>query len=193
MNERKVNISFNQQVNIVITIFLLMAGIEAFNLFTDRYLNQFGLLPRNIDTLYGIILSPLLHVSLVHFLSNIVPLLIFSLLMMQYGVKQFFLVTIYCILLSGTLVWLFGRNSMHIGASGLIYGYFGYLLLAGMLSQKIKLILISLVVGFTYGGLIFGVLPHLKNVSWESHLFGFFSGLSCALLWNRNSDTSPAN
>lgn len=144
-------------------------------------------MPRNTEALYGVILAPLLHGSLMHFFSNIVPLAIFSLLMLQHGAKRFALVTTVCILISGILVWFFGRAIIHVGASGLIYGYFGYLLLAGILSKEVKLILISLLVGFGYGGLIFGVLPSYPYISWESHLFGFIAGIACALLWGKQA------
>lgn len=193
MSFKRQHINFNSQVRVVLTICLLIAGIEVFNLFTGRYLNQFGLMPRNADALHGVILAPLLHGSLMHFLSNIVPLAIFSFLMLQHGAKRFALVTAGCVLISGALVWFFGRTAIHVGASGLIYGYFGYLLLAGILSGEIKLIFISLLVGFGYGGLIFGVLPSSPYISWESHLFGFVSGLGCALLWSRDKSTTASN
>ena len=193
MSFKRQHISFNRQVKIVLTICLIVSGIEVLNIFTGRYLNQFGLIPRDSSTLYGVIFSPFLHGSLWHFLSNIIPLAIFSFFMLQHGSTRFFLVTTICILTSGALVWLFGRAMIHVGASGLIYAYFGYLLLAGILSRNIKLTLISLFIGFSYGGLIFGVLPGATYISWESHLFGFISGLGCALLWAREKRTTNLN
>jgi membrane associated rhomboid family serine protease len=88
---------------------------------------------------------------------------------------------------SGLLVWLFARPATHIGVSGVVYGYFGYLVLAGFLSGKFKLIIISVLVAFFYGGLIFGILPSSPFVSWESHLFGFIAGLVAAKLWAKPS------
>ncbi|MCG8487685.1 MAG: rhomboid family intramembrane serine protease [Chromatiales bacterium] len=193
MNFKREHIGFGSQVRVVIAICLLIAAIEMINILTGRYLNQFGLIPRKTDAIHGIILAPLLHGSLMHFFSNIVPLAIFSLLMLQHGTKRFALVTTGCILISGALVWFFGRATIHVGSSSLIYGYFGYLLLAGILSGKIKLILISLFVGFVYGGLIFGVLPSSPYISWESHLFGFVSGLGCAIFWARDKSTDSPN
>ncbi|WP_428982833.1 rhomboid family intramembrane serine protease [Paraglaciecola aquimarina] len=146
-------------------------------------LNQFGNIPRYVPGLTGIITGPFIHGSLQHYLSNIFPLCIFSYLLLQYGIHRYLLVTVWITLLTGILVWLFARSATHIGVSGVVYGYFGYLLLAGFLSRKIKLMIISLVVGFFYGGLIFGVLPSSPYVSWESHLFGFISGLVAARLW----------
>lgn len=187
------HISFKHQVKIVLTICAVVFGIEVLNIVTGRYLNQFGLIPRDSSTLYGILFSPLLHSNLWHFLSNIIPLAVFSFFMLQHGTTRFILVTTTCALTSGALVWIFGRSAIHIGASGLIYAYFGYLLLAGILSREIKLILISLFIGLGYGGLIFGVLPGAPYISWESHLFGFISGLGCALLWAKEKDTTNLN
>ncbi|MGJ8680896.1 rhomboid family intramembrane serine protease [Paraglaciecola sp.] len=172
-----------QQFKFVFGIFLFFTVIELINLFTGRFLNQFGNIPRYVPGLTGIVVGPFLHGGIQHFLSNIVPLCIFSYLVMQYGIKRYALVTVWLIGMTGILVWLFARPATHIGISGLVYGYFGYLVLAGFLSGKFKLIVISLLVGFFYGGLIFGVLPSRPFVSWESHLFGFICGLVAAKLW----------
>ncbi|MGS2721926.1 rhomboid family intramembrane serine protease [Paraglaciecola aestuariivivens] len=176
-----------QQVQLVLSIFLLLSIIEILNLLTGRMLNQFGLIPRYVPGLKGIIFGPLLHGSLQHYFSNIIPLAIFSYLLLQYGLKRFVLVSLWIVIFTGVLVWLFARPATHLGASGVIYGYFGYLLLAGLLSKKFKLILISLLVAFFYGGLIWGILPATPFVSWESHLFGFIVGLLAAKLWAKSS------
>ena len=139
--------------------------------------------PRSLNGLYGIPISPFIHGSIAHYASNIVPLCIFSYLLLQYGFRQFISVTLFSIVFTGVMVWAIGRPSYHLGASGVLYGYFGFLVLAGFLSKRIKLILISLLVGFFYGGLIFGVLPVKAFVSWESHLFGLISGLLAAKIW----------
>ena len=171
----------SQQLKIVGCIFVLITAIEIINLLTGRALNHFGNIPRYIPGLIGVLTGPFLHGSLSHYLSNIIPLCVLSFLMLQ-----FFGVTFFCIILTGLLVWLFGRSASHIGASSVIYSYFGFLLLAGFLSRKFKLIIISLLVAFFYGGLIFGVLPARTFVSWEGHLFGFISGLIAARLWAKN-------
>jgi membrane associated rhomboid family serine protease len=82
--------------------------------------------------------------------------------------------------MTGLLVWVFARDARHLGASGILYGYFGYLLLAGFLSKRIWLALISVMVLIFYGSMIWGVLPSQPFISWESHLFGFVSGLYLA-------------
>ena len=180
MAKQTEKMSFKQQFNLILVLSLVIAAVEVINLLTGRMLNQYGLIPRDSAGLIGVLTAPLLHGSIWHFLSNIIPFALFSFLLLQHGTRRYIEVTIICTVLSGLLVWLFARNAVHVGASGLIYGYFGYLVLAGFLSKKIKLILISLFVGIAYGTLIFGILPVRGYISWESHLFGLIVGLGCA-------------
>jgi membrane associated rhomboid family serine protease len=183
MNTQWKSLNFKQQIKWVVIVLAVVSVIEIINFLTGRMLNQLGNIPRYVPGLKGIIFGPFLHGSLQHFFSNIIPLGIFTYLMLQYGTKRYLLVTLWIVLLSGLLVWLFGRSASHIGASGLIYGYFGYLVVAGFLSKRFKLLAISLLVAFFYGGLIFGVMPTTPFVSWESHLFGFIAGIIAARLW----------
>ena len=180
-------LSNNQHIRLVLAVFALFSAIEMINLFTGRMLSQLGTIPRYVPGLKGIILGPFVHGSLQHYFSNIIPLCIFTYLLLQYGLKRYLQVTLWIIITSGLLVWLFARPATHIGVSGVVYGYFGYLVLAGFLSGKFKLIIISVLVAFFYGGLIFGILPSSPFVSWESHLFGFIAGLVAAKLWAKPS------
>mgnify|MGYP000686100167 FL=1 len=180
-------LSNNQHIRLVLAVFALFSAIEMINLFTGRMLSQLGTIPRYVPGLKGIILGPFVHGSLQHYFSNIIPLCIFTYLLLQYGLKRYLQVTLWIMVTSGLLVWLFARPATHIGVSGVVYGYFGYLVLAGFLSGKFKLIIISVLVAFFYGGLIFGILPSSPFVSWESHLFGFIAGLVAAKLWAKPS------
>ena len=179
--------SLEQQLNFTLRLFALLTVLELLNLVTGRQLNHLALVPRKLDALGGIFISPFMHGSLMHYASNIVPICLFSVLVMQYGRKTWWQASGFILIVTGLLVWLFGRNAYHLGASGMVYGYFGFLLFAGFISRSIKLIAISLLVGFFYGGLIFGVLPMRPYISWESHLFGFLVGIAAARLFVKKS------
>lgn len=179
------HIPIKQQFRLVMIFMAIIAVVELVNLFTFRSLVQFGITPRDILSLPFIFTAPFIHGDLWHFFSNIIPLGVFSFLLLQHGKTRFYVITLTCMILTGLAVWLFARSANHVGASGLIYSYFGYLLFAGIISREIKLILISIIVGFVYGGMVFGVLPLNAYVSWESHLFGLLSGIACAFLWGK--------
>lgn len=183
MGFKRQQIRFSSQLKIVASLMLLLTGIEIFNASTGRALNQLGLIPGG--PIEGIFIAPFLHGSMMHFAANFIPLSVFSLLLLQHGIMRFVLVSLMVIGLGGLGVWLVARPASHVGASGLIYGYFAYVLVAGFLSREIKLILISIAAAIIYGGIIIGVLPSSPEVSWESHLFGFIAGVVAALLWAR--------
>jgi membrane associated rhomboid family serine protease len=182
-------LNFSQELSVILTAVALLTVIEIINLLTGRVFNQYGNLPREVSALPGIFIGPFLHGSLTHFFSNIIPFAIFLYLLLQHGVKRSVGITLWVIVVTGILVWLFGRDAYHVGASGVLYGYFGYLVLGGFFSRQMKLIFISLLVGFFYGGLIFGVLPARPYISWESHLFGFISGSIAAYFWAKKKTT----
>lgn len=178
-------IPLTRQLRFAFNVAVVLALVEAVNLFSGRLLNNFGIVPRDIGHLYGIFTAPWIHGNLLHFTSNLMPLLIFTVLVFQHGRLRFWLVTWGVVILGGLAVWFFGRPAVHIGASGLIFGYFGFLILAGFLSKEPKLLVISLLVAVFYGGLIWGVLPQAGYISFESHLFGFIAGLAMAFIVGR--------
>jgi len=143
-------------------------------------LQHYGLEPRSVNGLIGIFTMPFLHGSWDHLASNTFPLAIFGTLVLLRGLERFLAVTAVIIVLSGAAVWLVARGSIHIGASGLIFGYLGYLMSIGFWERKLGPILLSLAIGFLYGGMLWGVLPGQPGVSWEGHLFGFLAGIFSA-------------
>ena len=161
--------------------------IEIVDVFLFRgRLNSYGVHPRSLDGLQGILWMPFLHGSFAHLASNTLPFLTFGWLIMLRKISDFFVVSAVTILVSGLGVWLTGApNSVHIGASGLIFGYFGFLLLRGLFERSFTSILMSLIVGFFYGSLIWGVLPSQPGVSWQAHFFGFAGGVLTAQLLGR--------
>ena len=144
-------------------------------------LDRAGIRPRNLDQWWGILLAPLLHGGLAHLVSNTLPLLVLGWLVLLRGIGTFFSVSALAIVLGGLGVWLFADpRTIHIGASGLIFGFLGYLLLRGYFERSFSAIVVSVIVAVVYGGAIFGVLPGQAGVSWEGHLFGFLSGVAGA-------------
>ena len=186
------HVSLRVQVRVVFLAVMLLTIVEIINLALDRPFVVFGIVPRNVNSLWGIFTAPFIHGNVIHFVSNIFPFTVFSFLLLQHGIYRYFVVTLFVTIVGGGAVWMFGRTAMHVGASGVIFGYFSYLLLAGVLSREVKLIGISFLVGALYGGLIFGVLPIQPGVSWEGHLFGFLAGLVAAYLFGRTPRESAS-
>ena len=143
-------------------------------------LNIYGILPRHIIGLRGILFAPFLHGNLAHLIANTIPFITLGWFVMLQETSDFFIVTGITMIVSGLGVWLFGSSGVHIGASSLIFGYLGFLLLRGYFQRNFASILLSLIVGFLYGGAIWGVLPTVPGVSWEGHLFGFIGGIIAA-------------
>lgn len=141
-------------------------------------ITSLGIVPRHIHGLPGIIFSPFIHGSITHLATNTAALLVLTgFLIYLEGGRTFFIMAGAAIL-SGAGTWLIGRgDSVHIGASGVIYGILGYLLSAGIFRRDLRSVAVSVLVFFIYGGLIFGVFPSDSFISWESHLCGFFSGI----------------
>ncbi|WP_250122180.1 rhomboid family intramembrane serine protease [Chroococcidiopsis sp. CCMEE 29] len=149
-------------------------------------LNAYGIRPHSIIGLRGIIFAPFLHGGLAHVAANTIPFLTLGWLVMLRETSDFFVVTAVTMLVSGLGTWLFGSpNSIHIGASGLVFGCLGFLLLRGYFERSVTAILFSLIVGAFYGGLVWGVLPLQFGISWQGHLFGFIGGGLAARLLSR--------
>ncbi|MFP4121900.1 rhomboid family intramembrane serine protease [Coleofasciculus sp.] len=160
-----------------------MWGLELIDLIIFQgALDSYGILPRTIIGLRGILFAPFLHGGLPHLIANTVPFLTLGWFVMLQKTSDFFIVTAITMVVSGLGVWLIGSSGVHIGASGLVFGYLGFLLLRGYFQRNIPSILLSLIVGFLYGGAIWGVLPTVPGVSWEGHLFGFIGGIVAARL-----------
>ncbi|MEQ9666915.1 rhomboid family intramembrane serine protease [Coleofasciculus sp. G2-EDA-02] len=145
-------------------------------------LDRHGISPRQIIGLRGILFAPFLHGDLGHLIANTIPFLTLGWFVMLQETSDFFIVTAITMVVSGLGVWLIGSPAVHIGASGLVFGYLGFLLLRGYFQRNVPSILLSLIVGFLYGGAIWGILPTVPGVSWEGHLFGFIGGIIAARL-----------
>jgi len=149
-------------------------------------LNQYGIEPRTLHGLIGILFAPFLHANIFHLISNTVPLTVLLFILIKFYEKQAIIVIFLSIILGGTLVWLFGRSAIHVGASGLIYSLAAFNVVFGFLQKKFVNIAISLLVVFLYGGLIWGIFPTWYFISWEGHLFGAVVGVLLAFILNKN-------
>jgi membrane associated rhomboid family serine protease len=150
-----------------------------------------GIRPRTEAGLWGILFAPFLHAGFAHLLANTVPLLVLGWLVLLRGRRVFLSVTAVALLLGGLGVWLFGGpDTVHVGASGLVFGYLGYHFLRGYWERSRSAILIAVVAGVLYGSAMWGILPIRRGVSWESHLFGFAGGAAAASAHRRRRSLS---
>lgn len=174
---------------LALQIALSVTGVLWFILITDQYLDlnlaRFGLRPRDAQGLLGILTAPLLHGGVEHLFSNTLPLIV-SLTTILYLYPNSSIRVLPMIWLgSGLLAWLIGRPSLHVGASGFIYGVLAYVFVSGMIRRDLRSIAVSLLVWFLYGSMVWGVLPIRPRMSWELHLSGAILGLAMAFLYSR--------
>ena len=166
----------------ILGLVLVMWAVELVNLLLGHRLNVLGILPRTIAGVPGIALAPFLHYGIRHVLLNTMPLVILGWLVILHGPRAFLEVSLAIILVSGVSIWLLGRSGYHVGASGLIFGYFGFLVARGWYERSFSSILIAAVTIVLYGGILLGLLPIRASVSWEAHLFGLLAGILAARL-----------
>jgi len=145
----------------------------------------FGLYPRSLSGLIGIITSPLIHAGFAHLFSNTLPVFLLSAGIIYFYPETAFKVIAIIYFFTGILVWLFARQVFHIGASGLIYGFAAFLFFSGIFKRDNRSIGLSLLVVFLYGGMVWGILPGQPGISWESHFFGGITGIVCAFVFRK--------
>ena len=170
------------------TLFYLIAVlwiVEIVNLFFDHQLCRYGIFPRTPQGLVGISFSPFLHAGVVHLFLNTGPLIVLGGLILMTGRAIFIRSTVFIILMGGLGLWLVGRPAYHVGASALIFGYFGYLVAKGIFDRRMRSFLFAMVAIAAYGGLFRGLLPTASYVSWEGHVCGFIAGIMAAWIERR--------
>lgn len=148
----------------------------------DDRLQGNGIQPRSIDGLDGIAWSPFLHDGIPHLISNTIPFIVLSALALTGGLRRYLGASVLIITIGGLLVWTFaiGSNENHIGASGWVFGLFGFLIAAAWFEKRPLSILVAALALFVYGGtILFGFVPR-PGLSWEAHVFGFIAGLAGA-------------
>jgi membrane associated rhomboid family serine protease len=170
-----------QLVVIVVAFMWLVEVVDA--LLLDNRLDQQGISPRSLGGLDGILWAPFLHGGFGHLLANTLPLVVLGSFVALEGPRRLLAVTVFVVILGGLGTWLLARSAVHLGASGLVFGYAGFLLVAGFVEKSIKGITVAVAVGLLYGGMVLqGITPVSSYVSWESHLFGLVAGVLAAFV-----------
>lgn len=162
---------------------VLLWAIEVVDAATDHRLDQYGVRPRTDEGLLGILFAPMLHGGWAHLEANTVPVLVLGFLTLATGIARGLLATAIIWVVGGLGVWLLaGGHSVHLGASGLVFGWIVYLSVRGIVNRRFREIVLGLLVLVIYGGVLWGVLPGQPGVSWQGHLFGAAGGALAAVL-----------
>lgn len=170
-----------QMPKMIILIVILWA-FNILNFISGKKLNVFGIYPRSFLGLLGIFFSPILHANFNHLFFNTIPLLILGILLMAISYDNFIQLSFFVIFFGGFGVWLLARKAIHLGASGVISGYFSYALFLAYKSPSAISIFLAFIAFYYFGGILFGIIPQKKEISWESHLSGFIAGIIFATL-----------
>jgi len=163
----------------------LMWGFELYEYFTDTRLTRWGIYPREWDGFLGILRAPFLHSDWGHLLSNSAPMLVLTVIMVNFykrvAIPAFFVILVF----TGFVVWLFARESYHVGASGVVYGLIAFVFWSGVFRRNPKSIILALLIAMVYGSFFQGIIPQAEeeHVSWESHLYGALVGIFTAFLF----------
>jgi membrane associated rhomboid family serine protease len=159
--------------------------IKSIEIALDIQLFELGVYPRTLEGILGIFFSPLLHADIFHLLSNSIPIAIMGILLILVYRKYALDVFVLIYLFSGIALWLVGRSSYHIGASGVVYGLFGFIFFIGLFLNQNSSMLVSTALFFLYGGIFYGIFPDRPEVSWEAHLTGLFVGFVLATIFKK--------
>ena len=170
----------------------LMWLVKISEVIFDINLSGLGIYPLTSRGLAGIVFSPFIHSDFNHLFNNSLPFFFLATALFYFYSEVALKVFGWTYFLTGLFVWLAGREAWHIGASGLVYGLASFLFFSGILRKHFRLIALSLLIVFLYGSMVWGIFPGVyKNVSWESHMLGFFSGLVLALWYRKEGPQQP--
>lgn len=170
----------------------LMWFVKVTEVLFEADFSRFGIYPLTVRGLAGIVLSPFIHSDFRHLFNNSLPLFLLSLALFYFYSEIAFKVFSLTFIITGTLVWIGGREAWHIGASGMVYGLASFLFFSGIIRKYFRLVALSLLVVFLYGEMVWGIFPGIyDNISWESHMLGFLSGIFLAINYREQGPQSP--
>jgi len=164
-------------------ILLVIWMVKIVEVIDGNELFYFGIYPRRITGLMGILASPFIHANFNHLINNTVPFFFLLVAIFYFYQMVAWRVLIISYLVTGALVWLIARSSYHVGASGLIYSFAAFLFVSGIIRRNINLLAISMLVIFLYGSMVWGIFPYRPDMSFESHLMGLIVGVMLAVLY----------
>ncbi len=164
---------------------LIMVGVKLLEIFLPADFVSWGILPRNITGLKGILTAPFIHADWEHLSSNAIPIIVCGAALFYFYKEIAWKVLLIVYLCGGFWLWLGGRENYHIGASNIVYGLACFLFFSGIIRRHTGLIAVSLLVVFLYGSMVWGLLPVLEKISWEGHLFGTLAGILCAVVFRK--------
>jgi len=165
--------------------------INAINAANDYSLNRFGLRPREVDGLWGIVTQTFLHAGYGHLLSNTVPVVLIGWVLLLSGVRTWLTVTAVVIVVGGAATWLVAPAGLIVGASGMVFGWLGYLLARAYFSRKVRWIVTAVLLLIFFGTFLGNLLPTYSQVSWQSHVCGFVAGVAVAAVLHPRRPRRP--
>ncbi len=168
------------QVIVLGGLVAIMWALELIDIGLGGRLDLFGIWPRQARGLSGILFAPFLHGGFRHLISNTFPFLVLGWLIMAGDWTEWLVVSVVAAFVSGLGTWIFGSYGVHIGASGVIFGYFGFLMARAYFERSMGSLFVALIVFVMFGGMIWGILPIRMGISWEGHLFGLVGGILSA-------------
>jgi membrane associated rhomboid family serine protease len=176
--------SWSGALVIMVAVTALLWIVQVANASDDYGFDRFGVKPREVDGLWGVLTMPFLHSSYPHLLSNTVPLVLIGWTLLLSGVRVWATVSCLVIVAGGALTWLVAPgHTVIVGASGLVFGWLGYLLARAYFSRRVKWIVVAVLVLIFFGTLLFGLVPDINSdVSWQAHVCGFVAGVAAGAL-----------
>ena len=189
-HSKKAQANFRLALKFSFWFLLFIWAVFLIDGFLGLGLGRFGLRPGSTAGLIGVLTAPVLHGNLQHIFSNSMPLFISMTAILYFYPNSSIRVIPMIWIGSGILGWIIGRPSLHFGASGLIYGLLAYVFVSGILRRDMRSVSVSMLVGFLYGSMVWGVLPIRPNMSWELHLTGAVMGIVLAFVY-QNWDRVP--
>ena len=164
---------------------LLMWIVKLVEVTAGLDFTRYGIFPLHTDGLKGILLGPFIHADFSHLISNSLPFFILGFMLVYFYRRITYQIFFLLYVLSGISTWLIGREAWHIGASGVVYALAAFHFVSGIIRSDVRLLTLSVVVVFLYGGLVWGLLPIRPEISWEGHLSGAIFGVLLAFYYRK--------